>query len=606
MDKPPSEPLKIGAVDIETFASNLARMVEEGGKALAAYIKPREEGQIKGGVADEVTDVVKTLGQVADYWLSDPKRALELQSSLGRAYLDLWGGAVKRMSGEAIAPVAIPDAKDKRFTDPEWSTNQFFDFLKQAYLVTAQWADHLVKNADNLDPHTRQKADFYVRQIANAISPSNFVFTNPELWRETFASNADNLVRGMQNLTEDIRAGHGDLKIRQSDPSQFAVGRNLALSPGKVVFQNDLMQLIQYSPTTESVLKVPLLIVPPWINKFYILDLTPEKSFIKWCVDRGLTVFVISWVNPDAQLATKSFADYMHEGPLAALDAIEAATGESKVHAIGYCVGGTLLTVALAHMASKRKDRVLSATLFAAQVDFTHAGDLMVFVDEEKVSAVERQMQEQGYLAGTKMATAFNLLRSNDLIWPYVINNYLKGKTPFPFDLLYWNSDATRMPAANHSFYLRNCYLENRLTKGEMEIDGAVLDVKKIKVPVYNLAAREDHIAPAKSVLLGSQFFGGPVKFVLAGSGHIAGVVNPPDKKKYQYWTEAKASGGKPSTGDLDKWLTAAKEHAGSWWPDWFEWLKKRDSESVPAREPGGGKLKAIEDAPGSYVRVRD
>lgn len=606
MDKPPSEPLKIGAVDIETFASNLARMVEEGGKALAAYIKPREEGQIKGGVADEVTDVVKTLGQVADYWLSDPKRALELQSSLGRAYLDLWGGAVKRMSGEAIAPVAIPDAKDKRFTDPEWSTNQFFDFLKQAYLVTAQWADHLVKNADNLDPHTRQKADFYVRQIANAISPSNFVFTNPELWRETFASNADNLVRGMQNLTEDIRAGHGDLKIRQSDPSQFAVGRNLALSPGKVVFQNDLMQLIQYSPTTESVLKVPLLIVPPWINKFYILDLTPEKSFIKWCVDRGLTVFVISWVNPDAQLATKSFADYMHEGPLAALDAIEAATGESKVHAIGYCVGGTLLTVALAHMASKREDRVLSATLFAAQVDFTHAGDLMVFVDEEKVSAVERQMQEQGYLAGTKMATAFNLLRSNDLIWPYVINNYLKGKTPFPFDLLYWNSDATRMPAANHSFYLRNCYLENRLTKGEMEIDGAVLDVKKIKVPVYNLAAREDHIAPAKSVLLGSQFFGGPVKFVLAGSGHIAGVVNPPDKKKYQYWTEVKASGGKPSTGDLDTWLIAAKEHAGSWWPDWFEWLKKRDSESVPAREPGGGKLKAIEDAPGSYVRVRD
>ena len=606
MDKPPSEPLKIGAVDIETFASNLARMVEEGGKALAAYIKPREEGQIKGGVADEVTDVVKTLGQVADYWLSDPKRALELQSSLGRAYLDLWGGAVKRMSGEAIAPVAIPDAKDKRFTDPEWSTNQFFDFLKQAYLVTAQWADHLVKNADNLDPHTRQKADFYVRQIANAISPSNFVFTNPELWRETFASNADNLVRGMQNLTEDIRAGHGDLKIRQSDPSQFAVGRNLALSPGKVVFQNDLMQLIQYSPTTESVLKVPLLIVPPWINKFYILDLTPEKSFIKWCVDRGLTVFVISWVNPDAQLATKSFADYMHEGPLAALDAIEAATGESKVHAIGYCVGGTLLTVALAHMAAKRQDRVLSATLFAAQVDFTFAGDLMVFVDEEKVSAVERQMQEQGYLAGTKMATAFNLLRSNDLIWPYVINNYLKGKTPFPFDLLYWNSDATRMPAANHSFYLRNCYLENRLTKGEMEIDGAVLDVKKIKVPVYNLAAREDHIAPAKSVLLGSQFFGGPVKFVLAGSGHIAGVVNPPDKKKYQYWTEAKASGGKPSTGDLDTWLIAAKEHAGSWWPDWFEWLKKRDSESVPAREPGGGKLKAIEDAPGSYVRVRD
>ena len=381
----------------------------------------------------------------------------------------------------------------------------------------------------------------------------------------------------------------------------FEVGRNLALTPGKVIFENDLMQLIQYAPSTETVLERPVLIVPPWINKFYILDLTPEKSFIKWCVDQGLTVFVISWVNPDANLAKKTFEDYAREGPLAALDVIEQATGERKVNAIGYCVGGTLLAVALAQMAAKRDTRVASATLFAAQVDFTHAGDLKVFVDEEQIAAVERQMAGRGYLEGRTMANAFNLLRSNDLIWPYVISNYMKGKAPFPFDLLYWNSDATRLPAANHSFYLRECYLENRLAKGEMVIGGKKLDLKKVTVPIYNLATREDHIAPAKSVLLGSNLFGGPVKFVVAGSGHIAGVVNPPGKMKYQYWT-----GPKPTGTDVDKWLTRAEEHAGSWWPHWLEWLKSQDATEVPAREPGGGRLTPIEDAPGSYVKVRD
>src|SRR5664279_4403862 len=298
--EPVKEPAQIGSVEIEAFAHNIARLVEEGGKTLAAYLKPREEGKIKSETADDVTDVVKTVGQVAEYWLSDPKRALELQTSLGRAYLDLWAGAVKRMAGEPVPPSVAPDIKDKRFADPEWSQNQFFDFLKQAYLLTAQWGERLVTQADGIDEHTKAKAAFYVKQISNAISPSNFVLTNPELLRETLSSNADNLVRGMHMLTQDIKAGHGNLKINQSDSSQFEVGRNLALSPGKVVFQNDLMQLIQYEPTTERVLKIPLLIVPPWINKFYILDLTPEKSFIKWCVDQGLTVFVISWVNPDA------------------------------------------------------------------------------------------------------------------------------------------------------------------------------------------------------------------------------------------------------------------------------------------------------------------
>jgi polyhydroxyalkanoate synthase len=593
--------MKIGAVDVEEFSRNLARLVEEGGRALAAYLKPREEGRKTDGTGEEVAEVVKTLGHVAEYWLADPQRAVELQARLGKAYLDLWASAAKRLAGKEGPPVVAPAPNDKRFADPEWTSNQFFDFLKQAYLLSARWADGMVADAAGLDPHTKQKAGFYVRQIANALSPSNFVLTNPELLRETLLSNADNLVRGMRMLAEDIEAGGGDLRIRQSDASMFAVGRNLATTPGKVIFQNDLMQLLQYAPSTATVRKRPLLIVPPWINKFYVLDLTPKNSFIKWCVDQGLTVFCISWVNPDASLAQKTFEDYVREGPLAALDAVKQATGEGKVDAIGYCVGGTLLSVALAAMAARRDERITSATLFASQVDFTHAGDLKVFVDEEQVKAIEERMAQRGYLEGRAMATVFNLLRSNDLLWPYVINNYLKGKSPFPFDLLYWNADATRMPAANHSFYLRNCYLDNRLSKGEVVIGNTPIDLKSIKVPIYNLATREDHIAPAKSVLLGSKFFGGPVRFVLSGSGHIAGVVNPPEKQKYQYWT-----GAKPRNADLDGWLAKAKEHPGSWWPDWLAWLRKQSSAEAPARVPGDSKLKPIEDAPGSYVKVRD
>ena len=594
-------PAKIGTVDIEQFSRNLSRLVEEGGRALAAYIKPREQGHEDKELADEITEVVRTLSEVAEYWLSDPQRTVELQTSLGKAYLDLWASAVRRLAGEPTALVATPAAGDKRFSDPEWSQNQFFDFLKQAYLLTAQWADKLVANAADLNAHTKQKAEFYVRQITNALAPTNFVLTNPELLRETLTSNADNLVRGMHMLAEDIERGGGHLKIRQSDSSMFEVGRNLAVTPGKVIYQNELMQLIQYAPSTETVLKRPLLIVPPWINKFYVLDLTPEKSFIKWCVDRGLTVFCISWVNPDERLAQKTFDDYVRQGPLEALDAIKQATGEDKLHAIGYCVGGTLLAITLATMAARGDERIASATLFAAQVDFTHAGDLKVFVDEEQVSALEKRMAERGYLDSRSMATVFNMLRSNDLLWPYVINNYLKGKAPFPFDLLYWNSDATRMPAANHSFYLRNCYLDNRLVKGRMSIDNTPVDLKRVRIPIYNLATREDHIAPAKSVMFGSKFFGGDVRFVVAGSGHIAGVINPPDKNKYQYWT-----GPKPRNADIDDWLAKAKEHPGSWWPDWLLWITKQSPTEVAARLPGDGPLKPIEDAPGNYVKVRD
>src|ERR1700749_5152446 len=586
--------------DAEAFAMKLARAMESGGKALAAYLKPRESGEMTEKAPEELTEVGKTLGAVAEYWMSDNERASDIQTKIAKGYLDLWGSAMRRLAGEAAMPAITPSPRDKRFADPEWKSNQFFDFVMQAYLLTTQWAQDLVRNPEGGDPHTRKKAEFYVSQITNAMAPSNFVLTNPEVLRETLSQNGDNLVRGMKMLAEDIEAGKGTLKIRQSDRTNLQVGVNMAMTPGKVIYQNDLMQLIQYNPATENVLRTPLLIVPPWINKFYILDLRPEKSFIKWCVDQGVTVFVISWVNPDKSLGAKTWEDYMKQGPLEAMDVIEKATGEMKVHTMGYCVGGTLLATTLAWLAEKRRVRVTSATFLAAQVDFSHAGDLMVFVDEEQISALERDMQESGVLEGSRMAMAFNMLRSNDLIWSYVVSNYLKGQSPSSFDLLHWNSDATRMPAANHSYYLRNCYLENRLSSGTMVLDNTLLDLSKVKVPVYNLATREDHIAPADSVLYGSQFFGGPVKYVLSGSGHIAGVVNPPSANKYQFWTNDRIK-----DISLADWIKGAEEHKGSWWPHWREWLASLDPEEVPARAVGTAALPAIENAPGSYVRVR-
>jgi len=584
----------------EAFAMNLARAMESGGKALAAYLKPRETGEVSDKPPGELAEVIKTFTSVAEYWISDNERASDLQTRIAKGYLDLWGSAMRRMAGEEAMPAIAPSPRDKRFADPEWKSNQFFDFIMQLYLLTTQWAEDLVRNAEGLDPHTRQKAEFYVRQITNAIAPSNFVLTNPEVLRETLASSGNNLVRGMEMLAEDIEAGRGTLRIRQSDPTNLELGVNMATTPGKVIFQNDLIQLIQYEPTTEKVLRTPLLIVPPWINKYYILDLRPEKSFIKWCVDQGVTVFVISWVNPDKKLGSKTWEAYMKEGPLAAMDAIERATGEMKVHTLGYCVGGTLLATTLAWLAENRRVRASSATFLAAQVDFTHAGDLLVFVDEPQIAALERDMQEAGVLEGSKMAMAFNMLRSNDLIWSYVVSNYLKGQPPAAFDLLHWNSDATRMAPANHSYYLRNCYLENRLSSGNMVLDNTLLDLSKVKVPVYNLATREDHIAPADSVLYGSQFFGGPVKYVLSGSGHIAGVINPPSLGKYQFWTNDNIK-----DVSLTDWLKGAQEHKGSWWPDWREWLGGIDPEEVPARTVGSDAQPPIEDAPGSYVRVR-
>lgn len=585
--------------DFDAFAQNMARLVEESGKALAAYVRPRETGEANSEFSDEVADVVKTIGQIAEKWLNDPVKTLEAQRSLFGGYLDLWATTLRKLNGEDVPPVIEPAPGDKRFSDPDWSANPLFDFLKQAYLHTSRWAEKMVKEAEGVDEHTRHKADFYVRQISGAISPSNFALTNPEILRETVEQHGENLVRGMQMLAEDIAAGKGELRIRQSDRSKFEVGVNLATTPGKVIFQNDIMQLIQYEPSTPEVRTRPIVIVPPWINKFYVLDLTPEKSFIKWAVDSGLTVFVISWVNPDARHAFYSFEGYMREGILTALDITLKVTKAEKADMAGYCVGGTLLAITLAYLAATNDDRVASATFLTTQVDFTHAGDLKVFVDEEQLKALEEKMKALGYLEGKRMANAFNMLRPNDLIWPYVVNNYLRGKDPTPFDLLYWNADATRMPAANHAFYLRNCYLNNQLTQGLMKIAGQTLDLKKVTIPIYDLATREDHIAPAKSVFLGAGFFGGPVRFVLAGSGHIAGVVNPPARKKYQYWT------GNEPKGDLENWIAEATEHAGSWWPDWRQWLADMDATTVKARKPGNARYKPIEDAPGSYVKVQ-
>lgn len=584
--------------DFEALAANTARLMEEMGHATAASLKPIEEGRTKPGMSDEVSDIVKTLGQVVEHVAADPQRLVVAQTSLTIGFLDLWSRTLKRYQGEAVPPAAVPDASDKRFLDPDWSTNPMFDFVKQAYLITSRWAENLVDTAENLDPHTRHKAQFYVKQLSSALAPTNFVATNPDLLRTTLAENGENLVRGMKMMVEDIKAGKGTLKLRQSEAGTFEVGVNLATTPGKVVFRNDLFELIQYAPTTETVVKRPLLIVPPWINKFYILDLNPEKSFIRWAVAQGLTVFVVSWANPDERLADKSFEDYMREGILAAVDRVLAITGEKSVTTMGYCVGGTLLAVTLAYLAAKGDERIASATLLTTQVDFENAGDLKVFVDEEQVKLVESRMDVRGYLEGTSMAAAFNMLRPNDLIWPYVVNVYLKGQNPFPFDLLYWNSDSTRMPAANHSFYLRNCYLDNKLSKGEIILGGERLDLGRVTIPVYNLAAKEDHIAPAKSVFVGSGCFGGDVTYVMAGSGHIAGVINPPEKVKYQYWT-----GGKPE-GDFGTWVASAQETPGSWWPHWLEWTVGQAPERVKARKPGG-RFKTLGDAPGAYVKVR-
>jgi polyhydroxyalkanoate synthase len=431
------------------------------------------------------------------------------------------------------------------------------------------------------------------------MSPSNFIATNPEVLNATLNTGGQNLLRGLEHLLADLEHGDGRLAIEMADMKAFRFGENIASTPGKVIFQNELLQLIQYSPTTAEARKRPLLILTPWINKFYVLDLRPKNSFIKWAVDQGHTAFVTSWVNPDEKLAQVTFEDYMTLGVFAALDAVEAATGERSVNAIGYCLGGTMLATSLAYLAAHNDDRVASATCFVTLIDFTEVGDMEVFIDEEQISSLEKRMQEQGYLEAQDMALSFNMLRANDLIWSFVVNNYLLGKEPAPFDLLYWNADATRMPAAMHSFYLRNMYQKNLLkVPGGITLAGTPIDLRKIKTPMFLLSTREDHLAPWKSTYAATHIYSGPVTFVLAASGHLAGVISAPGSK-YGHWTNEKL----PATPD--EWFAGAKAHEGSWWPYWDEWVTKFDGGRVPARMPGGGKLKVIEDAPGSYVRTR-
>ena len=467
--------------------------------------------------------------------MSDPAKLIEANINLCQNYMSLWQNTTKRIMGESTEPVTRPDAADRRFKDEMWEENEIFDFIKQSYLLSARWVLGVVNNVEGLDDHTAKKVDFYARQFVDAMAPTNFALTNPEVLRATVESRGENLLKGLNNLLDDLERGKGNLAIKMTDYDAFKVGENIAVTPGKVVFQNDLIQLIQYTPTTEQTFDKPLLIVPPWINKFYILDLRPKNSLIKWAVDQGHTVFVISWVNPDESLADKGFVNYMNEGTLAALDAIEKATGAKQVNTISYCLGGTLTVCTLAYLAATgQADRIASSTLMTTMTDFREPGELGVFIDEEQLTSLEAKMAQTGYLDGRNMATTFNMMRANDLIWSFVVNNYLLGKDPFPFDLLYWNSDSTRMPAAMHSYYLRKMYQENKLIEpGGIELEGVKIDISTIKTPIYVLSTREDHIAPWTSTYSVVHRVSGPVKFVLSASGHIAGVVNPPAAHKY-------------------------------------------------------------------------
>jgi len=585
--------------DPEEFSRNMLQLMEEGGKVLAGFMERSDPRTGPYAMASELTEATKLFAEVAQSWLAEPTKLLETQNELAREMMQLATVTAQKMMGADAQPVVKPEPGDNRFKDPEWDRNPYFDFWKQSYLIATRWLEDVLKRTDNLDDRTRARAEFYLKQLSSAFSPSNFPATNPEVLRETFASNGRNLLQGVANLAHDLEQSGELLKISQTDTSAFEVGKNIATAPGKVVFQNELLQLIQYAPSTDTVHERPLLIIPPWINKFYILDLGPQKSFIRFAVSKGFTVFVVSWVNPDEHLAHKSFENYMHEGILAAADAVKRETGADKINTIGYCVGGTLLGTTLAYLAARGEEPFSSATFFAAQMDFSKAGDLLLFIDDAQLKQLEEMMAERGYLDGGRMATVFNMLRPKDLIWPYIVNNYMLGKKPFPFDLLYWNQDSTRMSPTNHKFYLREFYQQNKLARGQLSMGGVKLDLGKVKIPIYELCAREDHIAPAKSVFIGSKLFGGPVTLVVGGSGHIAGVINPPgEKAKYQYWTNSK------SAPTFEAWIKDAKEHKGSWWPHWAEWLAERSGPMVKARTPGA-KLGTIEDAPGSYVRVK-
>lgn len=550
----------------------------------------------------EVVGLPEIFAELTRQMIAEPEHLAQAQMKFWENGLKLLGYFNARLAGKTPEPVATPQDGDKRFKDKDWNEDPYFDFLKQQYLLFSNWIEDLVDGADGLDAHERQKAHFFTRRVTDAMAPTNFLLTNPEALHETIETKGENLIRGLEMAIEDMEQGHGRMAVRTTKKDAFQIGKDLANTPGKVVFRNDLMELIQYSPTTDKVRKTPLLIIPPWINKFYILDLGPEKSFIRWAVEQGHTVFIISWANPDESLKDKAFEDYLVEGPMAALDAIEKITDEKQVNAIGYCIGGTLLATTLSYLASKgQKERIKSATFFTTLLDFSDVGELSVFIDEGLVTRLEDHMKDNGILYGREMASTFSLLRANDLIWSFAINSYLLGRDPRPFDILHWNADYTNMPAAMHAYYLRHMYLENRLReKGGVKILGTPIDLSKIKTPSYFLATKDDHIAPWKSVYESSRLFNGPVKYVKAGSGHVAGVINPPSRNKYGYWTNSK------KTDSPVEWMEGASQHPGSWWNDWSKWINRHaGKKDQKARKPGKGKLKALCDAPGEYVMKR-
>ena len=570
--------------------------------ALAPMMAEKQAADLESSLQDEF-GVQKAFGEVLQKYIGDPQKLLDAQT---RYAADLGDLLHKSMAAAAGHGSKLEPLKDRRFSDEAWSANPWFDFLARSYVLTSRHMQDAVAGVAGISPQTRHKALYYTRQMLDAAAPSNFALTNPQVLKATADTGGENLVKGLKNMMRDMEKGKGGLSIAMTDTNAFEMGKNVASTPGKVVFQNDLMQLLQYQPSTKTVAKRPILIIPPWINKYYILDLQPKNSFIKWAVDQGNTVYVISWVNPDAKLAKKTFDDYLLEGPLAAMDTIAKATGEREINAIGYCLGGTLLACTLGYLTAKKDNRIRSATFFTSLIDFSKPGDLGVYVDESQVDALEKRMLKRGgYLEGSEMAGTFNMLRANDLIWSFYVHNYLLGKDPFPFDLLYWNSDATRMPMAMHLTYLREMYIRNKLVvPGAISLAGTAIDLSKVKTPTYFISTVEDHIAPWASTYIGTQTLGGQNKFVLGGSGHIAGIVNPPAANKYGYWTNPKQH------AMAEDWLAAATKHEGSWWNDWDKWIKSHNKEkAVPARVPGdalrGGKLKALEDAPGSFAKFR-
>ena len=540
----------------------------------------------------------KAFTSLSEQLLSDPEKLSNSTTQFWQEQLNLW----EKWINSDPTVVKKPDIEkvDSRFRSKLWDT-WLFDYVRNAYLLTAEHLQKTVNDIDSLDERTARKVKFFTKQYVDAMSPTNFAALNPDVLKATVDSNGGNLLSGLNNLLDDLKKGKGELAIKMVDPNAFELGKDVATTDGKVVYQNELMQLIQYQPTTKSVLETPLLIIPPWINKYYILDLTPRNSFIKWAIDQGHTVFVISWVNPDARHAHKTFDDYLVEGPLAALDVIDKRCKTNTTNLVGYCLGGTLTAVLLGWLKSnKQEKRVNSTTFFTSMIDFNEPGELGVFVDPEGVDALEKRMASKGYLEASEMASTFNMLRSNDLIWSFVVNNYLLGKDPVPFDLLFWNSDATRMPAKMHSYYLRNMYIHNKLREPKgLTIAGRSIDLSTVTTPCYFISAKDDHIAPWKSTFSGAKLFGGKVRFVLGGSGHIAGIVNPPVANKYCFWANDEL------THEAESWLQNADRFDGSWWSDWSVWISSQGSRTVNARKIRNNRTNPFENAPGSYAKLR-